>query len=367
MVLVRGSEPNTKVGIGIETAFGTAQTSGLLELPITSETLTINSGTLPESQEIRSTGALSDIEDGRNFIQGTITIRPKYNSQAQAWMMCRSFGGMEVVTNFKCTNGNSAGGSDHYAHLFTTQAFSETTTGSASAVPPTLTIYVWKSGVDTSGTVERFRGCTVTGWTWNQPEYDHPTLTFNIIGIAPTDADGDLIAAGSAPALTLQPNLVDVLGDDGGRISGIPGTVPTGSLLINGASANNIRSWSIELEGNYSIPDSSLRDIDTFEQPGHDAPWSVRVTANGVLDQDWGDTSWPIERAFNAEGLMSGANSAFRVYYTSATMVEGSINYHCDLLVDSAIVVDYTNNIEGIGEVPYSFELRGILGSVVTT
>jgi hypothetical protein len=187
---VHTSDRFVAIEIAYESAWGTVATTGFERIsPVTDpgETLSTNRGTLSVPNEYSSpAGARTSYDYGRGFVKGEITLLPSYNSRAFAILLRELNGGNEGLGGgFRGPSGSIPTGSPsrYSTHVFFPASFQATTpVGNEGGVSRPLTIRVWKSGPDQTGTIDRWVSSLVTGMKWEQPTDSRPKVTFRFIG-----------------------------------------------------------------------------------------------------------------------------------------------------------------------------------------
>lgn len=319
-MLVRGHDAFTYVAMHSTDVWGTLLNSPKQIPTVLGEGLVIEPFAFPKSQELGNVGAVSVIDQGRQFVRGEFTVYPQYNAQWFWMLIANAMGGMERRIVQEVVNGAAGAWSGITTHLFCPQSYSQTATGSASGIAEGLTMWVAKSGGDSSGKLDYFQGVTVTGFTWNQPEEDRATVTFRIIAKAPTTVTYSSTVSWAAG------HNVKVL--DFSRTPGA--TVP--SMCKAGATLTdlNIRSFSLTLDGNYEFAPAPAQTPDTVAMPGHVAGWTVTGEITSLIEQSLGDANKPYKE------YVDGTASEFRCRYVSENMtgstptdVGYAIDIHC--------------------------------------
>lgn len=314
MVLVRGSDPITGIEVGDETvAWGTAATTFVRVFPVVSpgDQMLLERQQLARLRELGSTGALTTYDYGRGLVRGSITFQPSYNSVAFGKLLRELNGGTDTLgAANKLPSGGTPGGtpSGYATHLFYQAPFTQTTVGWESGVGRGITIRVFKSGANDTGSIDRFVGCIVTGMTWEQPENEAPRVTFNFVGKQLTT----IAASGLTPA-AVAANLVRIRARD---FVNRPGQAVCPGISFIGASLGtnlSIRSFTLTIDGKIEAAPAFLSDPDDVQKPGHVDKWEVTGEVRSILEQTYG---LPIPQ-LPWKDWIDGAASALRMRYVS--------------------------------------------------
>lgn len=315
MVLVRGHDTYTKLQFTTKPntdAWGTIASSPSWEtVPLVGEGLVIRPFAFARSQELGNTGEVTSHEQGRQFVEGEFTVYPRYNATWFWKLIANAFGGAEERTDEVTVAGTSVSGGAFSTHNYAPQSFQCATAGSESGVASGLSLRVWRSGPDTSGYVDKIAGATVTGFTWNQPEDDLPTVTFRILATAPTTS----LASGEGSLAAVESGTHQVKVRDLSRT----GYTNSPSLVLSDGNTLNIRSFSITVNGNYEIGAAPMTDPDNVDKPGHIDLWSITGELSTFVEQGSSSGNAPYGNFLGAFN-----DATLRVRYASSETVTTS-------------------------------------------
>ena len=350
--------------MAIESTYGTPETTGFLAFRILDESLSSTIPPLAQSNEMSGSQALEDLEVGRHFVEGSIVIEGKHNA-AHLWrFICHAMGGMEVRTVGHLPDSTITGQTDLATHLFLPQALTETTTGSENAVPPGMTLRIWKAGATKAGGyADVFTGAIITSWSWEQDDgQSEPTITLNFI-------------AKRSPSLsTTALGVTDILPVRALTLRDLSRTHSyasmSGKITFGFGSEFDIDSFRINVNANIGFADGFLNNIDALNKPGHSGGWDVTGSVTTRLKQNYYALA---PYSFFKGGNQDLARQAIIIRYTSAEDAGTTpTNYPeaVQINLPAVVMTREDDSLSDPGEAPVDFDLvceEGLLSAIAGT
>jgi len=341
MALVRGRETFTAVEIAKEGATWGAGPVEYFGVPLISEDLNIERDPLPDTEEISSLGAREALESGRLIVVGSVTVRPRWD--AKWFNMLMSSLGTENVFSAKWLDGQT-GTAATTAHVY---AMSQT-------IPNAFHILVTKagpaSGADSTSFL--FRGCIVSEMNWEQPNDNHPQVTFTFVG-------KDLVTATSlstSPIVAVQGTVISKLRDlDQYKSSaGSPGNFQS-RLLYRPSDATtlyndlaNVNTFTVNVNRGIDFDDPDVDTPDTVSKPGPQNQREVTLEIEGKYEQLSPAASHPYHDYANDN------ITGFAAYYSSSTELSSPVPYGGGIVIPRIVWTAGAANIDTGGTITYT-------------
>ena len=349
--------------MAIESTYGTQETSGFLAFRILDESLSSTIPPLAQSNEMSGSQALEDLEVGRHFVEGSIVIEGKHNA-AHVWrFICHAMGGMEIRHVGHLPDSTSTGQTDLATHVFVPQSLTELTAGSENAVPPGMTLRIWKAGATKSGGyADVFTGAIITSWSWEQDDgQSEPSITLNFI--AKRSPSLSTTALGVTAILPVRALMFRDLSRDH-SYSSMSGGIWFG---LAASTEFDVDSFRINVNANIGFADGFLNNIDALNKPGHSGGWDVTGSITTRLKKNYYATS---PYLFFKGGNQDLARQGIKIRYTSAEDAGTTPTDYPEAVqinLPRVVMTREDDSLSDPGEEPVDFDLvceEGLLTSV---
>lgn len=360
MGIVRGRDTNVGVQIALEGSTWGAAASGTglyswHNVPILSESLNLDAEAAPESDEISSLGARESYDIGRRIPVGTITVRPRIDSDWFNILMAQM--GYEDRDGAKWVDGTPE---------TTSSAIATHTYSIATAMPNGFNTRVYISGSDTTGSIKLFKGCLVRSWTIQHDANDHIRVTFDIVA-----KTMELINASGPGALGSPEGSIKADRLDLGRFDdpANPMTTQFDSVCrfrIHGGDKNDytelkLNRYTCTIDKSVDFDDALLSYPDTPDKPGTQAQRAVTIEFEGPYEA----TAFTGDHPYHY--FISGNKElGFEATYTTATAIAGTTTgveyYAYRLVIPKMELREGTLNVDKGGTLVWRAVGVGVLG-----
>lgn len=381
MGLVRGISQKSAVCFSIEPTYNAVQSEPLtFRVPLIEETLTVNRALMNKNRESGLLGATGELDYGSRLVRGQIKTRGRFNSTLMAQMLAYGCGGQYQRRSSVGTDGQACGATMS-SHIFTLADLRSSVTETAGGLSKSLTIIVWKGGESATPWREVFTGCMITGFEWNQPELDAPTLTFDVIGqfALITQAGGSPTAPIAVVASAERLVGARHLNARNTGQTNMPGIFQVGTP--GGTSRPWVAdSWSLKVTGGTDFPLAYLTQLDTFEKPIHKETWSAEVTIEHKMRaEDLGDGlaapaatypfyDWVVRNAikFRTRYVLD-KDYDLRAGTDSAASATASIPAVLDFYVKNMVITEARRPLQDLGNPRAFLRANAVLATYTTT
>jgi len=339
MVRVRSFDAKVGVQIKFEATWGVdpgTWGTNAFRVAFNAEDFHWEDDVLPDSAEFTPLGALLDIDKQRRIVRGSLTCEPQYNN-IYFWMLFSQVWGTENVVQDRSILDDAALATGLNTHIWTP----------GTATPLGLSMQVFMSGPDTSGSALQINGLLITRMVWDHPTGDRPTVTFEWIGKQITT-----IAATGAFATLESPNIKFKAKD----------LERTNSYLHFGATQTelNVLGFTLTVDRKVDVSDAFLNSLSTIDKPGILDTREVTIEIDSVLEQDFAAAQKPWNE-FSANPEIASKAS---IGYEADTVAAASTNYMLKFDMPRLRWTDVRPTLTQKGDQPFTATGRATLGNL---
>lgn len=361
MPRTHSGEPYAGVDIAYETAWGTVATTGFVRVyPLIEpgESFRITQTPITPPRGMTSGGGRSDFDYGRRFVEGEITMRVAYNSQAFGMLLRELHGGIDNDGSFSSPSGAGAptgSPSGYRTHEFVPNFYTSATALYEGGMPRGLTVRAWKSGISDAGTIDRWVGCLVTGLKLEQPENGPLRATFRFIGKQLSQLAATGLSITAVPAGLVLAKFRDFKNQAQLSHPVCPSIFKVKADL---SVDYHVRSLVFDIDAKIELDRAPVTNPDDVQKPAHIDKWQAKCQVVTSLQQDYGATGRPHQE------FVTGTKSALRCRWVSNEYAynggtgASQMPWALDLWLPATVYLDSKPNLSEPGNPPHPWEVE---------